>query len=390
MRFKTSHAVCQLENPAENAKEAVKRIKADLGDFEAGSLVFFASIAYDPETLAAEMQAAFPGVKTFGATSAGEGVNDKILTQSVVAMAFSPEVFALNEIGLILEDLPHRPMPAEPNIYPDARTALDDFCGRIGIKPLDLDYREFTGLLLFDRICPFGYSILDTVGDMTNVIFTGGFAGDDYCFDGQTRVFYQGHAYNRATVICLGKPVKGFELLKSQAVEMTDRNLVVTKADSDSGADIIWEFDHQPAAEALAKCLGKTVDTLGNDDFDDNPMGTPVDGEPFLRAALRVIDKKGLLMLFPTPLGTRINITRAGNVYEKTKKDLEAKLKEMEGDVGAVLHINCCSRHTALKKKDQTDLFAKLFSFAPCISLASYGEVYVGWVGMTSTMIFFR
>ncbi len=388
MRFKSAHAVCQRENTVENAREAVKLLKAEFANFQAGMIIFFASISYDPETLAAEMHAAFPGVKTLGATSAGEGEADKILTHSVVALAFAPEVFAVNETALILKDLSKRSVSAGPDIYPDARSAMEKMCGRIGTKPLDLDYREYAGFLLFDKICPFGYAVLDTLGDLTNVIFTGGFAGDDYCFDGQVRVFYQGHAYVQAAILCLWKPVKGFELLKSQAVEMTDRNLVVTK--SDPVDDIIWEFDHQPAAVALAECLGKTVATLGNDDFDDNPMGTLVDGEPFLRAALRIIDNKGLFMLFPTPEGMRINITRAGNVYEKTKEDFEEKIREMHGDIGAILHINCCSRHTALRKSGQTDAFAKLFGFVPSIALASYGEVYVGWVGMTSTMILFR
>ncbi len=388
MRFKSVHAVCQLENTVENAREAAKKIKADFEDFQAGVIVFFASIAYDPETLAAEMHAAFPGVKTLGATSAGEGEDGKILTHSVVAMAFAPEVFAVSETALILDDLPHRAVPAGQAIYPDARAALDKICAGVGIKPLDLDYREYAGFLLFDKICPFGYAVLDTLGDMTNVIFTGGFAGDDYCFNGQMRVFYQGHAYDRAAVLCLWKPVRGFELLKTQAVETTNRNLVVTK--TDPVEDIIWEFDNQPAAAALAKCLGKTLETLNREDFDDNPLASSVDGEPFLRAALHIIDNKGLSMLFPTPNGMRINVTRAGNVYEKTKQALEAKVREMGGDIGAILHINCCSRHTALKKVNQTEAFAKLFSFAPNISLASYGEVYVGWVGMTSTMILFR
>jgi hypothetical protein len=87
--------------------------------------------------------------------------------------------------------------------------------------------------------------------------------------------------------------------------------------------------------------------------------------------------------------GTRLGLTHAGDVYTITKNVMEKALAEA-GEVAAILHVNCSSRHTALKNQGRVEEFGKLFGVAPSVSFSSYGEIYVGIVAMTSTMILFR
>ena len=85
MNIKTAFSVkTDLQN-------AVKDIQAQLGDFETKLLVFFASSAFVPDEIAERMEEAFPGAETFGCSTAGEIVTGRMLTNSVVAMAFNQQ-----------------------------------------------------------------------------------------------------------------------------------------------------------------------------------------------------------------------------------------------------------------------------------------------------------
>lgn len=384
-RFRTAQAVCQTGDVAKNAREAVRKIRDDFKSFPARTVVFFASIAYDADILAREMHDAFPGAVTMGCTSAGEGVDGQILNASVVAMAFSDDAFDYCETALVLDGKGGKPEGA--GVFASAPDALRHIGRNLDVPLIDLDYRKYVGFVLAARIEAFSERVLDQAGEMTDVLFVGAVAGDDYKFiDGQ-RVFYRGKAYDHAVLLALWKPKNGFELLKTQAVEMTDTSMVVTRADEESR--IIWEFDGEDATRIYSHAIDKPAETMDTLDFDEFPLALSVDGEPFLRAVLKQVDGKGLQMFAQVREGTRHTVTIAGDILETTRKALEEKRVAM-GEPSAILHINCSSRHNTLKNRNQLEDFAALFADVPTVAVSSYGEVYVGLVAMTSTMILFK
>lgn len=387
MRFQTTHAQCNTGNAAENARQAARTIKNNLKGFQPVLVVFFAASDYEPHLLAAEMHDAFPGVATLGCTTAGEADGGTAMNASVVAMAFSRDVFEYCESALVLGG---GVRPRGVDQFSNARSAMDYFGRKLGRKlgcePIELDYREYVGFMLGDSISPFTERVVETVGEETNVIFVGGFAGDDYKFDGQQYVFYKGAAYKNAAVLSLWKPKQGFSLLKTQAVELTGTHLVITKADELNR--IIWEFNHEDAALVYARAIHTPVETMGILDFDENPLALTVDGEPFLRAVVKQVDGRGLKMFAQVKEGTRQTLTRAGDIYSTTKEAMEKAMRS--GDVAAILHVNCASRHTTLKNRSRIADFEKLFAAVPGVGFASYGEIHVGIVAMTSTMILFK
>lgn len=384
MRFNTAHAVSDCGDTVTNARQATETIRKAFSGFSASQVVYFAATNYDPDTLAACMREAFPGATTFGCTTAGESVDDMILGASVVAMAFSAEVFDYNETAVVV---PEGPVDAEQGVFSTAGDAMRHIGRKLGHDMIRLDYKKYVGFMLADRISSFSESVLEKVGEMTDVIFVGGCAGDDYKFDGSQRVFYNGKAYDSASVLALWKPKKGFSLLKTQAAEMTDQQLVITKADEENR--IIWQFNGENAATAYARAAGLTQSTMEIHDFDQNPLAVTADGEPYLRAIVKQVDEKGLQMFAKVREGTRQTVTRAGDVLGTTRADLKEKTRELN-DIAAILHINCSSRHTALKKSGQVDAFAKLFKGIPGVGFMSYGEIYVDLVALTSTMILFK
>lgn len=384
MRFRTTYAQTHDGTSVANAKKAVRKIASDLADFSPALVLYFAATDYDPHILAAEMHDAFPDAKTFGCTTAGEGVNGKILNSSVVAMAYSADVFEYCEMAVVLDD---GQKPEGRDVFDSPDKAMRHLGRKLGQELIQLDYRKYVGFMLGDRISSFSESLLERIGELTDVIFIGGFAGDDYKFIDAQSVFYQGRVYQSAAVLALWKPRAGFALLKTQAADLTDRKMVITRADEKNR--IIWEFDHEAAAPAYARAINTPVETMDILDFDGNPLAITAEGEPFLRAIVKQVDNKGLQMFARVREGTVQTLTKAGDVYAVTKTALEAKRKEM-GGFSAVLHINCSSRHTALKNRDQVDAFAALFEGVPSIAFSSYGEIFVGAVALTSTMILFK
>lgn len=384
MRFRTTFAKAAEKSTSANARQAARKIKADFADFPATLIIYFAATDYEANTLAVEMRDAFPGAKTFGCSTAGEQCDDRILNASVVAMAFSSEAFEYCETALVLAA--GKTAPAE-GVFDTAEAAMRHLTARLGVEPIHLDYRQYVGLMLGDSISAFTESVVEKIGELTDVIFVGGMAGDDYKFVGAQTVFYDGQVYRNAAVLALWKPKNGFSLLKTQAVEMTDRNLVITRADEENR--IIWQFDGEDAAPAYARAIGIPVETMDILDYDENPLALTADGEPFLRAVVKKVDERGLQMFAQVREGTRQTLTRVGDILGRTKEDLDAAMREA-GEVAAILHINCASRHTALKNKGQADAFGTLFRGVPNIAFFSYGEVYVGVVALTSTMILFK
>ena len=75
-------------NPVQSA---VLDIRTQLKDFNPKLLVFFASSIFPGEEIAEQIEAAFPTAETIGCSTAGEIVTGKMLTKSVVAMAFNKE-----------------------------------------------------------------------------------------------------------------------------------------------------------------------------------------------------------------------------------------------------------------------------------------------------------
>ncbi|MCC8115586.1 MAG: hypothetical protein LIP18_00245, partial [Planctomycetes bacterium] len=177
-----------------NARTAVRKIMTNLQGFQAAVVVFFASTDYDPETIASDMHDAFPDALTIGCSTAGEGINGEILNHSVVAMAMSAAVFSYNEFALVVGNKADVP-PDRKDVFTTARDAMK-YLGRNLSQPLlDLDFREYVGYLLTDRISAFSERVMDVVGEMTDVLFLGGVAGDDYKFTNDQRIFYQGRSY---------------------------------------------------------------------------------------------------------------------------------------------------------------------------------------------------
>ncbi|MDM8535935.1 FIST N-terminal domain-containing protein [Desulfobacterales bacterium HSG17] len=355
-------------------EEAVKEIRKQLDQSRYKALLFFASSAYDPDRVSLEMQKSFTGIPVFGCTTSGEIVNDKMLKNSVVAMGLGDNLIEDIKVAVI-EDV-HKQGAVE-----QAFSVFEKYYKQ---TMLDIDPSEYVGIILIDGLSVAEEKVMDRIGDLTNVTFIGGSAGDDLKFK-STFVFAEGKSYTKAAVLALLKPGTGFDVIKTQSFCQMDKQLVATKVDE--GKREVLEFNSMPASSAYAQALGVPVENL-SDHFMHNPLGLMVGNEPYVRSPQQI---KGDTMVFYCNVkeGMKLSILESQDIVMDTKKGLEKKKKE-PGNISALMNFNCILRTLELDKKGQSEAYGRLFSGIPTIGFSTYGEQYIGHITQTATMLVFK
>ncbi|NJD91003.1 MAG: hypothetical protein FIA91_05735 [Geobacter sp.] len=351
---------------------AVADLKDQLKDCDARLVLFFASPAYQPDRLAAAMAQAFSGAETFGCSSAGEIVTGRMLTHSLVAMALSSEAVRSVKVE-VLTDLDK----------PDNK-AFASFERHFGVPMEEMDSGRYVGILLIDGLSRKEELIVDRIGDLTNVNFIGGSAGDDLRFSA-THIYAGGKSHGNAAVVALLEPAVPFSFIKTQSFIPIERTLKVTRANEEEREVI--EFDGKPAAVAYAEALGVAVADVGAH-FLSNPLGLLFEGEPFVRSPQRVKDGS---MVFYCAIkeGMELSLLQSTDIIADTKKVLDDD-KTAFGEASGIINFNCILRTLELRQKGLTEKYGDLFTDAQTVGFSTYGEQFIGHVNQTATMLVFH
>ncbi|MFC1558070.1 FIST signal transduction protein [candidate division KSB1 bacterium] len=357
-----------------SAEEVVDEIRNEFKDIEIKMLVFFASSIFAPDELSQKLQEAFTGCQVFGCTTAGEIISGKMLKNSVVAMAFDSEVIEDVRIE-VLENIKE-----EDNV----KKVFSSFEEYYKMPMTEMDFKKYVGIILIDGLCGVEEKIVDKIGDLTNILFVGGSAGDDLKFS-STYVFANGKAFSNGAVIALLKPRAGFEIIKTQSFCIKDTKLTATKANEDKRE--VLEFNNKPASLAYAEAIGKPVEDAHNF-FMHNPVGLIIDGEPYVRSPQQI---KGNKMVFYCNVveGMEVSLLESTDIVKDTKEVIENKKKEID-NISGIINFHCILRTLELEQKGQEEEYGKIFSDIPTIGFSTYGEIYMGHVNQTSTMLVFK
>lgn len=357
----------------ENIKETVEEFKKQFGNINPCTILFFASSKYDIDQLGKELQKAYAKAKVFGCSTAGEIVTGKMLKNSVVAMAFDKESIADIDIAVVEH------VKKENNV----KAALSQFEKYYKKELGSLSIDEYVGIILVDGLSGSEEKLMDTIGNLTDIIFIGGSAGDDLKFKA-THVFANGNAYTDAAVLALLKPTKGYEILKTQSFKVLDTKLVADKV-NEANREVI-SFNKMPAVEAYAKATKTTSKTVA-DSFMKNPVGLVINNEPYVRSPQQVKDSS---MIFYCNIkeGAELSLLESTDIVSDTDKALKEILKEC--NVAAVINFNCILRTLELEQKKQTEAYGKVFTNVPTVGFSTYGEEYLGHINQTATMLIIK
>jgi hypothetical protein len=357
-------------------EEVAQEIKQQVGDFEANMVLFFASSKFEPAKTAETMQNAFANAHVFGCTTAGEIVTGKMLKNAVVAMAFNSKVIGDVKIEVI-ENL-------KENGIEGVEKAYAGFENHFGLPMRELDFHKYVGLVLFDGLSYAEEKVMDRMGDLTNVLFVGGSAGDDLKFE-TTYLYANGKVYTNAAILALLKPTVNFGFIKTQSFCQLSKKLVATKVNEIERT--ILEFNNKPATIAYAEAVGTTLEKISTR-FMHNPVGLMIDDEPYVRSPQQIKDDH--MVFYCNVLeGTELALLESADIIHDTQKAIEDKQQEMSS-ISGIINFHCILRTLELEQKGLIDSYGQIFSDIPTIGFSTYGEEYIGHINQTSTMLVFE
>ena len=363
----------------ETVGAAVDRLRSSLPQ-DSALIVYFASVKYDPEHLAATIQAAFPRSKTVGCTSSGEFVDGDAHDQSVAAVAIGREV--LPEVCVQTVDLAH--------VEASVRAAFKAFGEHFGEPVSQMKRDDYLGLVLFDGLSGMEEQAMQELGTGNALNFVGGSAGDDLQFK-RTCVFANGAALSSHAVVVLARcPVGMHRLMKTQSFTALPATLTATKIEGRK----VLEFNNRPAVAAYAEALagaGVKFDAIEGA-FMRYPIGLVVDTaegqDIYIRSPQRVAeDGTSLYFYCEVTEGITFNLMQGGDIIQDTAEALSSVTKGAE--VLGIMNFSCILRSLDLKARQQLGDYAQLFGKAPSVGFATYGEAFLGHINQTSVIVVF-
>ena len=358
-----------------DVSEAIEEIKNKFGTADLKAVIFFSSSIYPPEETAKLVKDKFPGATVIGCTTAGEIISGKMLKNSIVAMGLSSEM--ISDISVeVVED------PADTK---NIEKAFESFGKYFGKPMSDLEFDEYVGVIIVDGLSNSEEKVMDRIGDLTNVTFIGGSAGDDVKFE-KTWVFADGKAYTNAAILAVLKPANGFDIIKTQSFTALDKTMTATKVNEETREVI--EFNGKPAAEEYAAQLGVTVEKLP-ELFMSHPIGIITDDDIFVRSPQQIVDGSVVRFYCNIIEGMELNILKAGDIVSSTKDAVGDKKNELK-DISGLINFHCILRTLELEATDRTAEYGAVFGDIPAIGFSTYGEEYIGHINQTSTMLVFR
>jgi hypothetical protein len=355
-------------------QEACKELANGLGTQETGVILYFASPVYPAQALAAAMQQTFPAAKVFGCTTSGELITGKMTKKSVVAMSLPSDV--VEDVCIqVIDDIQATDKLGQ---------AFKHFEKHYGQPLSEFDLSKYVGIVLMDGLSGAEEKVMDKIGDLTDLTFVGGSAGDDLAFK-ETFVFAHGKAYPHAAILALVKTHNGFDTLKTQSFSESPVKLVAT--DVDEAARTVNAFNGKPALQAYAEAVATPLKDAETQ-FMSSPVGLMVGDEPYVRSPQRT-QGDSIVFFCNIKQGMELSVLKSKDIVADTRAALAEKLKG-SGPAAAIINFNCILRTLELEKLAKTEAYGQVFVGTPTVGFSTYGEAYIGHINQTAVMLLLK
>jgi hypothetical protein len=352
---------------------ALAEIRRQLYGFSPRMLLFFASPSYDLGSLAWGLKALYPQATSLGCSTAGEIVSGRILSGSVAVMAFDSATIENAAVAFV------------PNVSSEnsIRAAIDRIGDQLGYSSQDVDYKTHFGLVLVDGLSFAEERLMDNLGDLSDVTFVGGSAGDDMRF-ATTLVCAEGAASSDAAVLAIVKPRVKFDFVKTQSFKVLPKRLVATKVDL--ARREVKTINGRPAVQEYAAAIGCSVPDLPTR-FTRFPLGLVSGGEPFVRSPQR-ISGNSLYFYGNMVEGMELHLLESTDILGDTKEVVDRV--RARGPISAIVNFQSVLRTMELERLGQLESYGRIFAKNPTVGFCTYGEEYIGHVNQTSTLLVLR
>jgi len=354
--------------------EVLNKIESELSSFDNKFIIYFVSTEYNQDEFAKGLKDKFSDSKIIGCSSNSEFSNNEMTRGSVTLISFDSETLKDVEISII-KDL---------NSKQSFDSAMAIFENYYSTKMNELSIEEYVGTVLIDGLTGAEENLMDSLGNISDVLFVGGSSSEAKLDFTNTYLHYEGEVFEKAAVLALFKPTKGYDFIKTQSFSVLENTeMIATKVDMSKRAVI--EFNGKPASEEYARLLDINTDELAGK-LMESPIGIDLGDDIFVRSP-RVIEGTDVLFYCSVPEGMEVSILKTNNMLEDTKAVLEAKKAT---DYSAILEFNCILRTLMLENSGEINEYAKLFEGTTKAGFSTYGEEYLGHCNQTSTMLMIK
>lgn len=338
--------------------EITSQIPADSCAF----VLVFCSSQYELTLLAEKLAAYFADIPCFGCTTAGEFAANGYRKETLVAVGFKREFFAVS--SALVKDLDDFDIVAAKELM---NTLDHNLCEH------DIPFKDNSFVLsLVDGLSSkeekFLLNIDSAISDKPHF---GGSAGDDQMLN-NTYVLCDGEFHHSAAVILQISTRLKFSVFSVNHIADSLAKLVVTDADPKTRQ--VFEINAEPAAEVYAELVGKTVETLEPDDFALYPLAVKVGDDYYIRSIQRATEAFHSLSFYcAVDVGIVLNKVSLRSINEA----LEEQLNELQvrlGKPSIVLGMDCFLRRVEVEHKDLSQQTKEIQESFNIVGFNAYGE----------------
>lgn len=348
-------------------------LKKNMDGFYPNVILYFAASEIEPNSLSTNIKEQFKDCKILGCTSHSEYCGNNFISGSFVAMAF--DKYSVSDVHIqTIQNIKQSP---------DIQQIVKNYQEYFKDENIEQSIDKYFGMIMFDGSSKAEENFMDKIGNITNLQFIGGSSANSE--DGITGVFAEDKFYTDSAVLAVFKVNKGYNVFKTQSVSIyCDKPYIVTKSDIDNR--IIYEFSGRPVGEVYAEALGIDENKIA-DYFVSNPLGIVAGDEIFVRTFNQILEE-GISAHCCIEEGTEIYILKLGNIVEDTKKALTKALNNE--DYKGLINFNCLYRTLEIQNTNSVEDYCELFSHIESIGLSTFGEILLGHMNQTSTVLLIK
>lgn len=352
---------------AQDTTSAVAELAAGIEVKDPALVLVFFSSRHSAAEVAKAARQAWPGAQTLGCSTSGELVSGAMVDGAMVAFALDRSLAPRVKLAVV-DDMRN---PAR----------VDAACRDLG-DILDGDIEHHVGIVLLDGMSGKEEVVMDRLGDLSNLRFIGGSAGDDLGFKA-THVFANGEARTNAAVLAVVQTAHGYRIVKTQSFCKAGKTLVPTRVDAQRRE--VLEFNGKPARQAYMELVGASTTEEAASHFMSHPVGLMVGDDPYVRSP-QAFAGDAMKFYCAVSEGMDLELLQSTDIIADTRQALADV--NADGKVAALLNFNCILRTLELKAKQLTQSYADLFTI-PTAGFSTYGEADIGHINQTATMIAF-
>lgn len=346
--------------------QAAAELARQLSHKHLGCVLFFCSAEFDLERLGPAIQAAFPGARVYGCTSAGEITEQGYGRGCISALGFDARYFAID--CALIRELEHFTLQ-------DAQQVIDGLlttCREARLAPVKGNTFAIT---MLDGLSSREELVLATLNAALGTIPQfGGSAGDDERL-ADTHVFFDGQFHSRAATVMLVNTPLDFRVFSTHHMLEQAEKLVVTRACPETRT--VFELNAEPAAEAYARTVGVPVEQLDRRVFALQPLGVRVGGNYFVRSIQRVNADGSLTFYCAVETGIVMTAMNPGSLLESVREQIEAS-ERIVGKPLVTLACDCFLRRLEAELTGQLEAVSGFLREHRVVGFNTYGEQFNG------------